>query len=256
MNTIPSLVVNKILTSSLHDSAARVFLYLYSNSSENDRSIKISNGDLSYNLNMNIKTILRSLAQLRDCNYINVSGRTSNRVIKCQDPVLNSNEIKNPIKIKSDKNVIVEQFNKIDIQKLKSDKWFSDYMVITEVDTRKTDLYFYIRKNDIKICEVRHKKIFNASDPLLIPDLDRTHFVQFITDRRQKDVEEAAIDKRVGEYDKAHRNLFQKDLRGFFLSNEHRNNFAEYINCNYNKLSKYSHDFQKTFLCWIEPELF
>jgi hypothetical protein len=254
-----STIVNRILTSNLNDSSAKVYLYLYCNASGINKSTRITNGELTKNLHMNIKTVLRSLAQLREFGYLEVNGMTSNRVIHCVDPYLiNTKTIKSnqDLKKKAVLNKSAIQKKIPDNTKLEMDKWFLDYLNDTILKTRTAEIVFYLKKCKIETSKSTKAIIFKNSDPRLIPDINKLHFKKHIIIRREKIQRESFIEKRAVEYDRSHQSQIRNDLKDFYLHREHRSKFAEYLNCSYNRLSKYSIEFKRAFLSWIEPELF
>ena len=160
----------------------------------------MTNGELTKDLHMNIKTVLRSLAQLREFGYIEVHGMTSNRVIHCIDPYLiNSKTIKERQLLLLKKTVANTSKTKQripDIKKLELDKWFSDYLNDTDLGIRTSDIYFYLKKQKIETSKFTKKLIFKDSDPLKISELDKIHFKNYINHRRHKEITENSIEKR------------------------------------------------------------
>jgi hypothetical protein len=162
-----STIVNRILKSNLNDSSAKVYLYLYCNASDVNKSTRMTNGELTKDLHMNIKTVLRSLAQLREFGYIEIGGKTSNRVIHCIDPYLINSKTVNKKELLEHKKaaiIIPKPVKRIpDMKKLKLDKWYSDYNNDTDLGIRTSDIYFYLKKQKIETSQFTKAKIFKNS---------------------------------------------------------------------------------------------
>jgi hypothetical protein len=241
-------------SASVNSTAVIIYSYLfYLCTKTEDRSTDIKNTELSKNLNYNHNTVKTAVKVLKEFKFITVSGNTKNRKIRCNDPYDISKNL-HLTKTSEKKHSLSKQ--KDELEKLRLEKWYIEYMEDLPIVQRVDDIKLYFGNSYRKLSVIDRYKGEKSGDPKDFNKLNLQKFRVFIRNRVKLLREKERIIHRAAQYDKQHKGSFTSELRKFYFDNIKNKNLSKYVGKTYPDLSGCPYEMRKMFLEWLEPELF
>ena len=235
-----------------------IYSYIYYLCCNNiDRYTNIKNNELAAKLRFDINTVKSSVKSLKAQGYITIHGSTRNRKIQCNTPedVIKEIKLKKQEEQAREAEIAAQTLESNEqLSKYQLDKWYLEYMEDVSYKQRLDDVKGFLCDQFQNLSVIERYYFEKSADPKEFKNFPMENFVEYIHSNIQTLKEKERISRRAKAYDLQHESsVFRSEFRKYnqdavILYDRHPDS--------YHNLSECPFETQKTFLNWLEPELF